>query len=445
MKRTVLILVLICCLVSVCCISSAENEAPPQPELQLQPAELHLNKGSGAKVTPTVTNLPKGVRTKKFEWSTSDPEVATVSGNVRGVGAGQAVITCTAILTDGTELSADCPVTVTVPVSRIQCASKTLTVMAGEPLIPEIQVFPEDATNQRILFSSSDEQILSVDPDGQVTAVAEGKADLIAESEDNPLRKIRIPVTVTKRIGRADVEITFLGIPWGSDCETCIQLLKEKGVIAEEVQPRFNYTAAAWHWPENDLLFSRISAWRTLPDVFADRQMGAARTSIRLQKTIGGYLPQTATLVYLNKIGPDGQIQPDSTSLTGVYFSFEGRDGEGADIFCGLLGRLEEAYGTFARYLSSDIPRYYEELNGKIRDVMDGAKTYGLQELGEGIYLGEYAICTIYGDSHTGIMLNIDTNETVTLFYGKTDAPDLIRALQETEAMEPVVMEDAGV
>jgi len=119
MKRTVLILVLICCLVSVCCISSAENEAPPQPELQLQPAELHLNKGSGAKVTPTVTNLPKGVRTKKFEWSTSDPEVATVSGNVRGVGAGQAVITCTAILTDGTELSADCPVTVTVPVSRI--------------------------------------------------------------------------------------------------------------------------------------------------------------------------------------------------------------------------------------------------------------------------------------------------------------------------------------
>jgi hypothetical protein len=42
-------------------------------------------------------------------------------------------------------------------------------------------------------------------------------------------------------------------------------------------------------------------------------------------------------------------------------------------------------------------------------------------------------------------MLNIDTNETVTLFYGRTDAPEMIRALQETVTMEPVRMEDAGV
>ena len=61
------------------------------------------------------------------------------------------------------------------------------------------------------------------------------------------------------------------------------------------------------------------------------------------------------------------------------------------------------------------------------------------------MYLGEYAICTVYGSNHTGIMLNIDTNETVTLFYGRTDAPDLIRALQETTALEPVQLEDAGV
>ena len=42
-------------------------------------------------------------------------------------------------------------------------------------------------------------------------------------------------------------------------------------------------------------------------------------------------------------------------------------------------------------------------------------------------------------------MLSIDTNETVTLFYGRTDAPEMIQALQESVTMEPVRMEDAGV
>ena len=84
-------------------------------------------------------------------------------------------------------------------------------------------------------------------------------------------------------------------------------------------------------------------------------------------------------------------------------------------------------------------------MNSKIKNAMDGAKEYTVQELGEGVYLGEYAICSMHGSNQTGIMLSIDTNETVTLFYGRTDAPDMIRALQESVTMEPVHMEDAGV
>jgi len=440
-----LILVLICLLTGLCGLSLAEESVEQAvPELQLKPTELFLIKGRRGKVSPTVVNAPKGVRIQNIQWSSSNPEVAEYSGGVRGVGGGQAVMTCTVELTDGTTLSADCPVSVTVPVNRIQAAERNLTVMAGDPLAPEISVLPEDATNPAILYSSSDDQILSVEPDGRIMALAEGKAYLTAESEDDPSRRVRISVTVTRRIGKSAQEITFLGIPWGSDCETCIRLLKEEEVIAEEVQPRFNYTSTAWHWPENDLLFSRISAWRMLPAVFGDRQVGAARTSIQLKKTIGGYLPQIATLVFLNRIGQDGRIDPDTTSLMGVYFSFENR-GEGAEIFRGLLRRLEEAYGEFTRYESEEIPLYYPELNEKIKDVMAGTTSYSILELGEDVYLGEYAICTTHGLNNTGIMLNIDTSETVTLFYGRTDAPDLIRALQESPTMEPIVMEDAGV
>ena len=437
---------LICLLTGLYSLSIAEESTEQLlPELQLSPAEILVNKGSGVKITPTVSNAPAGVSVKKYEWSSSDPGVAEYNGTIRGTGAGQATITCTAVLSDGTTLSADCAVSVKIPVTGIQADSKALTVMAGDLLTPAMTVFPEDATNPAILFSSSDEQILSVGPDGQITALAEGKANLTAVSEDNPAKKINILVTVTRRIGKTDQEITFLGIPWESDCETCIRLLKEAGVIGEEVRSRFSYTGTAWHWPENDLLFTRISAWRSLPAVFTDRQIGAARTSIQLKKTIGGYLPQTATLVFFNTIGQNGQIDPDVTGLTGVYFSFESRDVQGADIFCGLLERLENAYGEFTRYQSKDIPRFYKELNEKIKGVMAGATEYSVQELGEGVYLGEYALCTIHGINNTGIMLSIDTNESVTLFYGRTDAPDLIRALQESPAMEPVRMDDAGV
>ena len=443
-----MILALVCFLTGLCCLSSAEESTEQAlPTLRLKPAELQLNKGVGAKVTPSVVNLPKGVRAKKYEWSSSDPEVAQFSnGSVRGIGGGRAVMTCTAILTDGTTLSADCPVSVRVPVTRIEADQAQLTVMAGDPVILEITVFPEDATNTTIQFSSSDDQVLSVGPDGQVTALAEGKAVLTAVSEDNPSRKLKIPVTVSRRIGISERELTFLGIPWESDCETCIDLLKEKGFVAQDARNRSSFTGTAWHWPENDLLFSRVSSWRTVPISFSDNETGAGRTSLKPVKTVGGYMPQTATLIYLNGIGEDGRIDPDSTRLIGVYFNFDNRHEKGTTIFCDLLKRLEEQYGEFRRYLSKEFTRYYPELYSGIEEVMTEPREYTAQEPETGdAYLGEYAICTIRGANHTGIMLNLDTNESVTLFYGRTDAPELIEELRQHMEDHTEVIEDIGV
>lgn len=297
-----------------------------------------------------------------------------------------------------------------------------------------------------IQFSSSDEQILSVGKDGSVTGLEAGKSVLTAVSEDNPAKKVTILVTVTRRIGKTDNELTFLGIPWGSDCETCINLLKEKGFIAEDARNRCSFTGTAWHWPENDLLFSRISSWRTLPVSFSDREVGAGRTSLKPLKTVGGHMPQTATLIFLNGIGDDGQIDPDSTRLIGVYFNFDNRHEKGTTIFCDLLSRLEAQYGEFRRYQEKDIPRYYPDLYAEIKEVMTEPREYAVQEPETGdAYLGEYALCIIRGADNTGIMLNMDTNESVTLFYGRTDAPELIEELQQHMSDNSEVLEDIGV
>ena len=449
-KKAAALIMLIGILCGMLCFSSAEEATPEEsaPYILLEPAELALNKGAGKKVSPSLKDAPKGVRIQKTEWTSSDPEVAVFRNNaIYGAGGGQAVMTCTATLTDGTTLEAECPVTVTVPVTGIRAADKNLTVMAGDTFMPEIQITPEDASNRNILMTSSDEQILQVEEDGQVRALAEGKATLTVQSEADPDKKVRIPVTVTRRIGKTDMELTFLGVPWESDCETSVSLLKEKGFVTEEERKRSRctYTGTAWHWPENDLLFARTSAWRTLPVAFTDRQTGAGRCSITPQKTVGGYLPQIATLVFLNGLDAEGKIDPESSRLIGVYFSFDNRHEPGTEIFRELLNRLEGQYGEFNRYLPKDFKRYYGELYEEIRDVMDGAKEYSIQELGNDLYLQDYAICTIRGAKNSGIMLNMDNNGNVTLFYGRADAEDLIRELQECMAEDSEILEDAGV
>ena len=435
-------------LVLLFCFAAAEENPSPAdgPLLQLSVTDVTLHKGKTLAVRVTVQNMPANTKAAKYEWDSSDPEVAECrNSTIRASGGGEAVLGCTVTLTDGTALRAECRVTVVVPVSGLKSENRNLTVMKGDVFSPEITVLPADATDPSFRFASADEGIVRVREDGTLEAAGTGKTTVTASAAENPNLQVRIAVTVTRRIGKTDRELTFLGIPWESDHETCMTLLKEKGFISEQAQSRSNHSSSVWHWPENDLLFSRTSSWRALPVMFSDRRTGAERVSLDPQKTIGGYMPQTATLIYLNGIGPDGKIDPDATRLIGAYFHYDNRHEEGSEIFLGLLDRLEAEYGEFNRYMEKDIPRYYSELYRKVRDGMKDARTYGIEDTGKGLYLGEYLICTIYGQGGTGIMLSMDMNESVTLFYGRTDAEALIRELEEALDTEQLVPEDAGV
>lgn len=424
----------------------AELAARRQIIVQLEPAEIRVNKDATQWVKAEVMNLPAGVRTKNYEWATSDEQVFTCeSGSVRGVNGGNAILTCTVTLTDGTRLSAECPVSVRIPVNRLVTDVTEMEATAGETIRPEIGTVPENATNREILFSSSDEQIVRIGEDGLPVAEAAGQAVLTAASADNPDKRLTFTVTVRRKTGKTEGELTFQGIPWGSDSESCVQLLRDTGFLSQEDPGRCIFSDSVWFWPENDLLFSRSSAWKTMPVCFSDRKTGSARVSLEPQKTIGGSLPQTATLSFLNGISEDGKADPEATRLIGVYFHFDNRHQKGTELFRNLLTRLEEQYGEFTRYMQEDIPTYYESLFNEIRDLTEGAVLYGTKELGENAYLGEYVLCTIRGENDTGIMLSIDMSESVTLFYGKTNATERIRELQEILEAETEIREDAGV
>ena len=424
----------------------AEQKARLKTTIAFEPAELSINKGKTVKVTATVEDLPDGVTAGELTWSISDTAVATVNkGNVRAVDGGTTSLVCATILSDGTEVSAELPVTVLVPITGMTAVNPKMEVMAGDTFVPEIRFQPENASNKEVTYTSSDPSVVK-EENGQLVAVAAGKANITVSATDDSKRSTKVAVTVTKLVGKYDEELTFQGLEWGSDFESNWKKLQEIGLADPERNGYVYNTSYMYYWPKEDLYFARYNLWNNLPVVFEDHQIGIKQLSFTPQKKIGGYSPDSVNMYYLNPILEDGTIDGEGTRLASVCIRYDNEHERGADIFNDLLSKMEAQYGEFTRYLAKDFTRrYYKETYDAIKNSMEGAKQYKTRELGKDIYLSDYAICILKGKNNTGIMLMMDTSEYVTLFYGKTDVLDDIAKLQEILEAIPDDREDAGI
>ena len=158
-------------------------------ELNQTSAELTV----GGELALTATVKPDNATDKSVTWSTSNEKVATVvDGKVTAVAAGTATITVTA----GGKRE-QCVVSVvakTVEVSGVKLDKDTAELEVGEELTLSAVVAPEDATDQTVTWSSSDESVATV-ADGKVTAVGAGEAAITAQVGEQSATCV---VTVTK-------------------------------------------------------------------------------------------------------------------------------------------------------------------------------------------------------------------------------------------------------
>ena len=156
------------------------------------PSEIKVNKITLNKTTASVTKgktlqltatvAPVNATNRTVTWKTSDKNVATVSENglVTAVGGGDATITCTA--KDGSNVKATCRVTVTVPVSGIQLSQTGAELTVGDTLTLTKTIYPSDATNQAVTWTSSSDAVASVDSNGKITAKTAGSAVITCKS-----------------------------------------------------------------------------------------------------------------------------------------------------------------------------------------------------------------------------------------------------------------------
>jgi type VI secretion system secreted protein VgrG len=162
---------------------NAEERVYDAVLLSWEDGAVDLKDGT-AKVRIKAQVYPITLKDKTITWSSSDEEIAQIDeeGMITASKAGTAEITATL---ESRSLSATAQLSVRQPVSSVFLPTSTITLyVGGESRLLSAKVFPEDATNQNIKWSSKDTKVARVDSTGRVTPVGAGMTEITATTED---------------------------------------------------------------------------------------------------------------------------------------------------------------------------------------------------------------------------------------------------------------------
>lgn len=160
--------------------------------VELSQKEIKLYLGENRSLTATV--LPSDASDKNVTWSSSNPNVATVSttGNVVSKSVGATVITVKTV--DGGR-QAQCNVTVLEPVvyaTSLILAPQTLSMNIDESSSLTLQMLPANA-NEALVWESDNESVAKV-VNGDVTAVGVGVAKIKVKGKNVTSNEVTVTV-----------------------------------------------------------------------------------------------------------------------------------------------------------------------------------------------------------------------------------------------------------
>lgn len=171
--------------------------------------EITLGKKGKAKLEYSL--LPDNAANKDVTWSSSDEDIVTVTedGEITAVSVGVAYITAEAA--DGSGTTAECMVTVKgaeepwTPVTNIKLGESRVTIAAGESHKLNATISPANATDKELLWKSSDPSVVTVNSDGTIVGVSEGKAVITAKATDGSGKAVTCEVNVTQATGIGNI------------------------------------------------------------------------------------------------------------------------------------------------------------------------------------------------------------------------------------------------
>lgn len=176
------------------------------PEIQIESINLYtekttINKNETAKINIEV--MPKDANKEKITLTSSDPNIIKVDneGNIFALKGGKARITATA--PNGAVASID--IEVYSKVENMEIDIDKITLFENDSYNLVVTIYPEDASNKNVIFSSLNNDIAKVSKDGKITGIKEGKIEILVKSEDSKIEK-QIEVTVRKKLDESELK-----------------------------------------------------------------------------------------------------------------------------------------------------------------------------------------------------------------------------------------------
>ena len=159
-------------------------------DLALDQTEMSLNVSESKKLTAILN--PENATDRTLSWESAKESVATVDsdGTVHAKNKGETIVT---VYSKDKQKSASCKVTVKVPCVKMTSNEYINNMCLGESQKLAYVMQPMETTDN-VVWSSSNSEVAAVDEHGKVTAVSNGKVNIVATADSGVSAKYAITV-----------------------------------------------------------------------------------------------------------------------------------------------------------------------------------------------------------------------------------------------------------
>ena len=238
-------------------------------------SQNQVTKGETAQLTLTIK--PDNYPNKDVTWSSSNEATATVDENGLVTTHEVGTVTITATLKSDPAISSS----VTIVVNPIKVSKITVTgygkdyLVKGNTVTLTTTVEPSDAANKSIVWSSSNEEVATVDQNGKVTAVGQGTVSIKAMNDDSGVYGEQV-ITVYD-----DTPITESVNVWVTNESQGVSYQFNIPVNGNEVSP----SQVAHNTTKGDKTLVSTAQFRVLNNTVAQQRVWATISSVPIVKS----------------------------------------------------------------------------------------------------------------------------------------------------------------
>jgi uncharacterized protein YjdB len=310
-KNLIKLYIMISFIIMIAVITGCPAAATPDPDpvdtsisvsgVSLNKADTTILNGNSEQLTATIS--PFNATDQSISWTSSDNDVATVTGGlVVGDGDGSATITVTT--SDGA-FAASCDVTITsvsVAVTGVTLDITSTTINVSETVQLTETITPAGATNQNVTWSSDDEDIATVSTSGLITGVAGGTATITVTSTDGSFTDT-CTVTVLEAVSGVTLDITSTTINV-SETEQLTETITPAGATNQNVT-----------WASSDETRATVSATGLVTGVedgFATITVTTVDGGFTASCDVTVVIPVTGVSIELFVVVPNDEVEMNS-------------------------------------------------------------------------------------------------------------------------------------